>query len=154
MANISQLNEIQRRALELVSDGTSASKDISRILNRSPGTIDVYLSQAAALLGVSSRHEAARKYRELASLESEFRTSALAESPATPPYEQAEHMSAGRSRHTGNVLFPPIGGPSDDLTASKALQLIIQLAIMAGAATAIIVVIYFWVMEQFAELSR
>jgi DNA-binding CsgD family transcriptional regulator len=151
---LSQLNETQRRALELVAQGTTTSKEISRLLDRSPGTIDTYLSQAAIILGVSTRQEAARIYNELRNSDSELRPEPLASDPDPALSEPADRLPEGRLQRWLRALFPPIGGPDDGLTASKALWLVIQLTLMGAVASAIVVTIYFWVMGQFAGLSR
>jgi DNA-binding CsgD family transcriptional regulator len=58
---IGTLTDKQREALELVLQHNS-SKEIARLLNVSPKTIDQRLDGARAKLGVASRAEAARLY--------------------------------------------------------------------------------------------
>ncbi|MFB0875782.1 MULTISPECIES: helix-turn-helix transcriptional regulator [unclassified Sphingobium] len=153
MPDLSRLSEPQRRILELVADGVTASKDIGRMIGKSPGTVDVYLSRAAADLEARGRFDAARIYKELSDLDSKFRTEPLAEPEQNEVSEGTGSAPVSEQTRWIRSLFPPIGGPSDDLTGPLALKLIIQLTAMAGMATAIVVLIYLWTMSQFAKLA-
>ncbi|WP_179042130.1 LuxR C-terminal-related transcriptional regulator [Sphingobium lactosutens] len=154
MTDLSQLSATQRQILQLVADGVTASKDIGRVIDKSPATIDVYLSKAAASLGANGRHEAARKFKELSQLDSKFRMEDIAETEGIGLCEDAGSKPASRSSKLMKKLFPPIGGPTDELTPLRTLGLIIQLSLITAVSTAVVVVIYLWVMDQFAELAR
>ena len=60
---IARLTDGQRECLLLVAQMHS-SKEIARLLGKSPHTVDERLKKAAAALGVASRFEAARLYVE------------------------------------------------------------------------------------------
>ncbi|MFC0589696.1 response regulator transcription factor [Novosphingobium aquiterrae] len=87
---IRTLTDKQREALELVLQHNS-SKEIARLLNVSPKTVDQRLDGARAKLGVTSRSEAARLY---ASLTGTWETLPYRSSPVTHPPDLSDNSSS------------------------------------------------------------
>jgi len=58
-APVSRLTPSERRCLELVDQGLQ-SKEIARVLDRSPNSVDTWLRSAARKLGVRDRFQAAK----------------------------------------------------------------------------------------------
>lgn len=151
---IAQLTELQKQCLRLSGEGLS-SKEIAPHVNLTFQTVDQYLRRASIVLGVENRRQAARILREIERAEpfkkTEFKSESVVEAPETAIVEEPTDVTATPKSRFG---VPPIGGPSDDLTPTGALRLIVQLALMAAAGTAVLVLIYFWVMDLLAELAR
>ncbi|MGN6279959.1 MAG: LuxR C-terminal-related transcriptional regulator [Sphingomonas sp.] len=109
---LTRLSERQRQCLELVVQGLT-SKQIGRILNLSPSTVDNHLHVAIDRLGAANRAEAARLLRNAGQRSPEGR-------------EQA--------------LLPPLGGRLNRANLGRRYRYVINVAmfgIMAFAAMTI-----------------
>lgn len=62
---INRLSLRQRELLTLVSDGVTASKELSQRIGLAPRTIDNLLSQASKILGAQNREDAGARFRQL-----------------------------------------------------------------------------------------
>jgi DNA-binding CsgD family transcriptional regulator len=75
-----ELTTRQRELLDLVASGTTQSKALAQKTGLAPGSVDVFLMQAARILGVRGRKLAGKRYRELrqkSELQSEYRNLGL-----------------------------------------------------------------------------
>lgn len=151
---ITLLSEPHKQCLRLAGQGFS-SKEIAPEIGLTHRTVDQYLHEARQMLGARSRGEAARILREAESggplKKLQLKSEAVVEAPETAIVEEPTDGTATPKSRFG---IPPIGGPSDDLTPTGALRLIVQLALMAAVGTAVLVLIYFWVMDLLVELAR
>jgi DNA-binding CsgD family transcriptional regulator len=109
---LARLSERQRQCLELVVQGLT-SKQIARILNLSPSTVDNHLHTAIDRLGAGSRAEAARLLR------------------------RADDTNRDRDEAR---LLPPLGGEPNRADIARRYRYVVQVAlfgIMAFAAMTI-----------------
>ncbi|MDO7836970.1 helix-turn-helix transcriptional regulator [Sphingobium sp. HBC34] len=154
LAPVERLSDRQRECLRLVYQRFT-SKEIGLKLEVAPDTVDQHIKRAMRTLGTGSRAEAARlvfvhDQGDTQLLGTQSETIAL-----TPPNTAQGVQNEGSLGHLKRLfVLPPIGGPNEHLTAGKTLRLIAQLALLLGVATAIVVVMFFWVMEHLVELSR
>jgi DNA-binding CsgD family transcriptional regulator len=130
-AAAARLSEGQRACLRLVARGRS-SKEIALETGLSPQTVDTYLKQAMARLGVTSRREAARflEQHEGAppSQISGSPSGGLVE-PDGPDDPSAE--ARGRSWTTWAAL-PPVGGRPNELGAGARTFAVLRIAVIAA----------------------
>jgi DNA-binding CsgD family transcriptional regulator len=141
-----QLSEMQRNCLELVAMNRT-SKEIAQETGLSHQTVDQYLSRAAAVLGVSSRREAARRDREFnqgAFKQSEFRSAAV----ATPEISGTQSGPIGtpdpKRRWKLSLNVPGIGGTRHDLGPVQVLYAILRVSLFTMGAVGAIIAIVFW----------
>jgi len=154
LERVERLSERQRECLRLVYQRFT-SKEIGLKLGVAPDTVDQHIKRAMRTLGTGSRAEAAR----LVFVHDQGDTQLLGTqsqpiAPAPPNVAQAAQNEGLLGHFKQFFVLPPIGGPNENLTAGTVLRLIVQLALFLGVATAIVVVIFFWVMEHLIELSR
>ena len=154
LAPVERLSDRQRECLRLVYQRFT-SKEIGLKLEVAPDTVDQHIKRAMRTLGTGSRAEAARlvfvhDQGDTQLLGTQSETIALASSNAA----QAVQDEGSLGHFKRFFVLPPIGGPHEHLTAGNTLRLIAQLALFLGVATAIVVVMFFWVMEHLIELSR
>jgi DNA-binding CsgD family transcriptional regulator len=131
---IERLTDRQKDCLRLVARGFT-SKEIGRLLDLSPSTVDNHITMAVQLLGAPSRGAAARA---LAGLEGGQYL------PSQPP-ELAEDTNnalnspkaeARTQASFGQRLFalPPMGGKKNDLDGTSRTLRILQVAVLAAAS--------------------
>lgn len=154
LAPVERLSERQRECLRLVYQRFT-SKEIGLRLGVAPDTVDQHIKRAMRTLGTGSRAEAARLVFVYDQGDTQrLGTQSEAIAPALPTAAQAGQDEGLLGTIKQFFALPPIGGPNEHLTAAKTLRLIAQLALLLGVATAIVVVMFFWVMEHLIELSR
>jgi DNA-binding CsgD family transcriptional regulator len=127
-AEIQRLTERQKDCLRLVAQGYT-SKEIGRVLDLSPSTVDNHILAAVQATGAASRGEASRILaaqenrqklpRELQAL-AEPRNLGLLSSSVDAPVLS---ISPG-----SNWSLPPVGGQTNDLDASERTIRIMQVA--------------------------
>ena len=144
----SVLSEQQQAALRLVLDGKT-SKEISRLLNLSPATVDVYLSRAAKHFRVSNRYDAARSFEEAESIASKYRTEGLADWGHNAVDEEAASSREAPQGIEPRRLFPPLGGRQHDLSAVDVIKIIARVALLTGGTVAALVTIGYWITSIF-----
>lgn len=153
LAPVERLSDRQRECLRLVYQRFT-SKEIGLKLEVAPDTVDQHIKRAMRTLGTGSRAEAAR----LVFVHDQGDTQLLGTQSETIALAPSSAAQAVQDEGSGYIkrffVLPPIGGPNEHLTAGKTLRLIAQLALFLGVATAIVVVMFFWVMEHLIELSR
>lgn len=121
----SKLSKRQRECLELVREGYT-SKEIARLLNLSPLTIDNHIKAAISMMGANGRADAARK------LASENTNQKLA--------NQSDTLDNNRNYETLNVLpvnkswkqlfiLPSLWGSSSGLKWSDKVYHIFQICV-------------------------
>jgi DNA-binding CsgD family transcriptional regulator len=119
-----RLHEGQRTCLKLVASGMS-TKEIARETGLSPSSVDTYLKQAMAALGVNNRREAARRYAQIdASQKSGSPPPALFNAPDAA----SEGLQTGAETPRHWQRFPPVGGADNDLSWPDKTLLILQIA--------------------------
>lgn len=119
--DLDRLTETQKLCLRHVYEHLT-SKDIARILNSSPHTIDTHIRSAQRILRVSSRFEAARmlhafengKKRPLSSASSEL-VSAPSPVPLLSQLEGAHSERANTSVSSKLLPLPDFWGDEHDL---------------------------------------
>ena len=131
---IERLTDRQKDCLRLVARGFT-SKEIGRLLDLSPSTVDNHITMAVQLLGAPSRGAAARA---LAGLEVGQYL------PSQPPELAEDSNSALNSPKVeataqasfGQRLFalPPMGGKKNDLDGTSRTLRILQVAVLAAAS--------------------
>jgi DNA-binding CsgD family transcriptional regulator len=150
----SELTESQRICLRLVGTGMS-SKEIALQTGFSPGTVDQYVSRAAATLGASTRREAARMLAELDA--AEFNKVELKPQPVAEPENPVsivpiDQPSFGRSKALSLLQWvPALGGERYDLTASQKILEIIKAAFIAAIGFGSIVATGAWLQALFTS---
>lgn len=139
-ARTNPLNELtarQKELLELVVAGTTQSKALAQKTGLAPGSVDVFLMQAARILGVRGRKMAAERYRELrekSEQRSEFRNS-----PLENEGERALNRPAGAGRRflkaIGDFLRgPPLGGEDHSLRWDRVTLEVFRVALIGMIA--------------------
>jgi DNA-binding CsgD family transcriptional regulator len=116
--SMSELTTRQRELLELVASGTTQSKALAQKTGLAPGSVDVFLMQAARILGVRGRKLAGQRYRELrqkSEHQSEYRNLGL-----DIPHNSAPSASASAGWRIvkavlGFLRSPPFGGEEHSL---------------------------------------
>lgn len=165
------LTETQKMCLRLVAIGRT-SKEIAIETGLSPQTIDQYLSRATQTLGAMNRRDAARRLIALENApfnKSEFKPDAVANPDLLLPQGGAKEVQALSAAHDAmhdltapywpekvrrqrrwRSLFPPLGGPRNDLTSILRLKTILYLALFVAIATLALVSITVWTMALLA----
>lgn len=139
-----RLSERQKQCLELVAKGNT-SKQIGRILNLSPSTVDNHLNTAVERLGVGSRVMAAKLFVtqnqdiRFAHLE---RTGGIQQQlGGTEVFDiGSETNREKRELFTSAFSIPPVGGKVNRLSQRRRYYHVIQimlLALMAFSAVTI-----------------
>jgi transcriptional regulator with XRE-family HTH domain len=136
-----------------------SSKEIALETGLSHQTVDQYLSKAIAILGVSTRREAAREFQAYEQFkESEFKSPPVAEAgdrimirtsttdegrsaPGNAMHESAGCRYAAFDVATWRHLAPPIGGEPNDLTPAQRFHAILRIAIFSAIAMVAIVAV-------------
>lgn len=122
------LPEGQKACLRLVAQGMS-SKEIARQTGLAPLTVDTYVKQAIARLGVSNRREAARRLLELEGSQN----SGSPTRPLAEPGKRSDHPSqTGKRGWRRWAGLPPVGGGFNDLTWTQKSYQILHVAVTAA----------------------
>ncbi|RDV01608.1 LuxR family transcriptional regulator [Sphingorhabdus pulchriflava] len=131
---IERLTDRQKDCLRLVAQGFT-SKEIGRLLDLSPSTVDNHVTMAVQLLGAPSRGAAARA---LASAEvGQYLPS------QSPELADSGDSAMNPSKAEGKVqanfgqrllVLPPVGGKKNDLDGTSRTLRILQVAVLATAS--------------------
>lgn len=122
------LPEGHKACLRLVAQGMS-SKEIAKQTGLAPLTVDTYLKQAMAKLGVSNRRDAARRLIELEGSQNFGSPSpALAEVETQPD----PTFRTGKRGWRQWMRLPPVGGGFHDLTWSQKSYQVLHVAVAAA----------------------
>lgn len=131
--SIIQLTERQKDCLRLVGQGFT-SKEIGRVLDLSPSTVDNHISSAVQILNAANRGSAARALTAF-----EVRQKL----PRQPHDLVATHPASDHDLHreatdgpskSGSILsLPPMGGQRNDLDGTTRSLRILQVAVVAAA---------------------
>lgn len=139
---LSDLTARQKELLELVAAGTTQSKALAQKTGLAPGSVDVFLMQAARILGVRGRKMAAERYVELArnsEQRSEFRKSALengGDRALTPP----AGAGSGVLKAIGDFFRgPPLGGEEHSLRWDRLTLEVFRVAVIGMIALTVLV---------------
>lgn len=144
---LSQLSDMQRTCLRLVARNRS-SKEIAQETGLSYQTVDQYISRAAAILGVTNRREAARRFSELeveAFNKSEFKPQVIAAAENSPILsEPIGDPGARRSRKLLPGWIPGIGGTRHDLDSTQLLFAVLRVSLFTMGSAGAIIATVFW----------
>lgn len=134
---ISELTARQKELLELVAAGTTQSKALAQKTGLAPGSVDVFLMQAARILGVRGRKMAAERYRELklkSEQRSEFRNSDL-EIVRDPALNRSTGYGWRVLKAIGDFLRgPPLGGEDHSLRWDRVTLEVFRVALIGMIA--------------------
>lgn len=138
---------MQRICLRLVARGRS-SKEIAQETGLSHQTVDQYVSRAAAVLGVSNRREAARRFSEIelqAFNKSEFKSEAIAEPENSRIFDEPIGNPGGAgSWQQLSKWIPGIGGSRHDLDRFQVFSAILRISLFTMGTAGAIIAIVFW----------
>ncbi len=138
------LSDSQKRCLDLVAQGTRASKVIAQRLNLTAASVDTYLSKAAILLDAPNRQAAADAYIRLQRARAEMEeNSELQSGSRFLPIAGRSKMNAIRAVAAVRWLSetPPIGGSRQSLDWVEKTFAIIRVAAVAFSVLAILVML-------------
>lgn len=131
---IERLTDRQKDCLRLVAQGFT-SKEIGRLLDLSPSTVDNHITMAVQLLGAPSRGAAARA---LAGAEvGQYLPSQSAD--LADSGDSAMNCSKAEGKAHGIfgqrlLILPPVGGKKNDLDGTSRTLRILQVAVLATAS--------------------
>ena len=143
---LNQLTDMQRSCLELVALNRS-SKEIAQETGLTYQTVDQYLSRAAAVLGASSRREAARRYSELqqgAFKKPEFKPAVIAGSEISGTQSEPFGNPNPWRRWKLPLNVPGIGGARHDLDPVKVIYAVLRVSLFTMGTAGAIIAIVFW----------
>jgi DNA-binding CsgD family transcriptional regulator len=126
-----RLTERQKDCLRLVGQGYT-SKEIGRVLDLSPSTVDNHILAAVQVLGALNRGEAARilvSSEARQNLPRELRT--LANSPEMRPLSGTAKASTASMSDRKLWSLPPLGGRVNELDAAEKTIRIVQVAVVS-----------------------
>lgn len=132
--SVEKLTDRQKDCLRLVARGFT-SKEIGRLLDLSPSTVDNHVTAAVQQLGAPNRGVAARALADL-----EFRQKL----PSQPQHLAQSDQTAILATETGGTGWsrtalqlldlPPVGGKRNDLDGTSRTLRILQVAVLATAS--------------------
>jgi len=132
--SVERLTDRQKDCLRLVARGFT-SKEIGRLLELSPSTVDNHVTAAVQQLGAANRGAAARA---LADLELGQKL------PSQPQHLAQSRQTAILATETGGTNWsrnalqllapPPVGGKHNDLDGTSRTLRILQVAVLATAS--------------------
>lgn len=132
--NVEKLTDRQKDCLRLVAQGFT-SKEIGRLLDLSPSTVDNHVTSAVQSLGAANRGAAARALAEIElgqKLPRQPQTLAQAEQSAILT---ADAEGSSFSQTLWQLLnLPPVGGKRNDLDGTSRTLRILQVAVLALAS--------------------
>lgn len=138
-----RLSERQKQCLSMVANGHT-SKEIGRMLNLSPSTVDNHISIALERLGVDSRVAAARIFirGNVGVRLGEIEVVADALTKNIPGGNDGQRLSATDQYHVSRSFFsiPVLGGRRNNLSQRRRFFHVVQimlLALMAFSAVTI-----------------
>ena len=127
-ATIQRLTERQKDCLRLVAQGYT-SKEIGRVLDLSPSTIDNHILTAVQSMSATSRGEAARSLAGLETRQKMPREShTLAESAQSGLLSVSAEAPVLAIRDRTFWSLPPIGGHRNELDSTERSLRIVQVA--------------------------
>lgn len=132
--SVEKLTDRQKDCLRLVARGFT-SKEIGRLLDLSPSTVDNHVTAAVQQLGAPNRGVAARALADL-----ELRQKL----PSQPQHLAQSDQTAILATETGGTGWsrtalqlldlPPVGGKRNDLDGTSRTLRILQVAVLATAS--------------------
>jgi len=131
---VEKLTDRQKDCLRLVARGFT-SKEIGRLLDLSPSTVDNHVTAAVQQLGAPNRGAAARALADLElGQKLPSQPQHLAQSDQTAILA-TETGGTGWSRTALQLLdLPPVGGKRNDLDGTSRTLRILQVAVLATAS--------------------
>jgi DNA-binding CsgD family transcriptional regulator len=152
---VDRLSERQKQCLELVAAGHT-SKQIGKLLNLSPSTVDNHVNAATERLGVDSRAMAARIF---------INRNQLSGFSDTDARQHFSHFSDNRSayrhraptpindRQTIRSFFrlPPVGGVKNQFTISRRYFHVIQIMILSLMVFSAVIVTIAGIVHLFSQ---
>ncbi|WP_164117433.1 helix-turn-helix transcriptional regulator [Sphingorhabdus sp. Alg239-R122] len=129
-SRIEKLTDRQKDCLRLVGDGYT-SKEIARLLDISPSTVDNHLHAAVTVLQAANRAEAARFFRDSASRQ---KLPSQPESIADPQKSsnlRASEQNEQRSLFRQMFTLPLLGGKPNQLETGRRVLGILQIAVIS-----------------------
>jgi DNA-binding CsgD family transcriptional regulator len=143
---IESLTDRQKDCLRLVGRGFT-SKEIGRLLDLSPSTVDNHVNSAVQVLNAPNRGSAARALDRFETGQKLPRQSLELASSAQLPNDPANREVDSATSPGGFMLsLPPVGGKRNDLDGTTRSLRILQVAVVAAvvAITLTIVVAGFF----------
>jgi DNA-binding CsgD family transcriptional regulator len=138
--DIARLTEVQKKCLRLVAEAKT-SKEIAIETDLTPMTVDQYLHRAMAILGTTSRREAARRFVEWESSQ-QLRRFEFKSTPVAEPQESANpSLTVRRKNWLAALKLPPTGGKPNDLGSVTRLFAIFRIALVSTVVTIAILII-------------
>ena len=132
--SVERLTDRQKDCLRLVARGFT-SKEIGRLLELSPSTVDNHVTAAVQQLGAANRGAAARA---LADLELGQKLPSQPQHLAQSRQTAILATEAGGTNWSRNALQllapPPVGGKHNDLDGTSRTLRILQVAVLATAS--------------------
>lgn len=132
--SVEKLTDRQKDCLRLVAQGFT-SKEIGRLLDLSPSTVDNHVTAAVQQLGAANRGTAARELIDLElrqKLPSQPQTLAQSEQNAILATDVGDAGGSGHARQF--FALPPVGGKRNDLDGASRTLRILQVAVLATAS--------------------
>lgn len=132
--SVEKLTDRQKDCLRLVAQGFT-SKEIGRLLDLSPSTVDNHVTAAVQQLGAPNRGAAARALAETEvgqKLPRQPQSFAHSDQNAILTTEAGD---AGWSQSARQIfVLPPVGGKRNDLDGTSRTLRILQVAVLATAS--------------------
>lgn len=150
---LNSLTEGQKDCLRLVNDHLT-SKEIARILQISPFTVDQRLDAAKKKMGVSSRREAAKIFAEAGDRTIYQQTiyqngSFSSEMDGPNNIEPSNRVAQTFKAFSQLMPVPPIGGERHNLSKKEIIRQSISIAFVGSIAVIIITIFLIGVMRLF-----
>ena len=132
--NVEKLTDRQKDCLRLVAQGFT-SKEIGRLLDLSPSTVDNHVTAAVQSLGAPNRGAAARALAVL-----ELGQKLPSQPQPLAQSDQSAILTAGSEGSSFShlmrqlLVLPPVGGKRNDLDSTSRTLRILQVAVLALAS--------------------
>lgn len=132
--NVDKLTDRQKDCLRLVAQGFT-SKEIGRLLDLSPSTVDNHVTSAVQSLGAPNRGSAARALAEIELGQKLPRQpQALAQTDQNAILTAEVGGSSFSQALRQLLILPPVGGKRNDLDGTSRTLRILQVAVLALAS--------------------
>ena len=129
---IARLTDRQKDCLRLVGQGFT-SKEIGRLLDLSPSTVDNHITGAVQAMDAPNRGAAARALLSVETRQNLPRQSQDIAQPPEFPNSSAEREVESNATYSGTLLsLPPVGGKRNDLDGTSRSLRILQVAVVAA----------------------
>ncbi|MFN3748666.1 MAG: LuxR C-terminal-related transcriptional regulator [Sphingorhabdus sp.] len=132
--SVEKLTDRQKDCLRLVARGFT-SKEIGRLLDLSPSTVDNHVTAAVQQLGAPNRGAVARALAEIEARQNLPSQPQPLAQPDQTAILTAETGDDGWSRNARQFFaLPPVGGKRNDLDGTSRTLRILQVAVLATAS--------------------